>query len=617
MQPKKDAVSPTSVGAPGPDAKGLENVREILHHLANTVSALKIFPPEHASVVHFVDVLTQRLKAYLDEHSKLEIGIEEFSFTAAGRPVFIDEMTIKSLPFFFFKDGMQALYFYQGLDREEIAGFLELIRQESQKPAGEGDIVTAMWERDFANIQYFAPDEFLEGRILEERSESQARHGLTILPAEFARDVIEVKVDPAKFTTGRITLTQQDQEDVAKGPQSAQPEEDGEATAAPAAPDGEEVHKSPAAGMDPTLTDQELGGLEAMLRASRTMSPDEEFLDLMIKVLFLATSAAEMAANLEALEDYHQSRLEEGNFAAAILVVNKIRELRDHLASVDPEKTGLLEAFLKKLVGLRTLDAVRGLVAGRRDVSWVGLVDFFRILGAPALPLAADIFDALDADTRLKVWEFLRAASAGEPGTLAGLADDDRPLLSKDVIGFLASAGPKALPHFSTFVSFRSPEIKLSAVDALGRVGGELANRLLLAFLNDPEEGVRIQAAMRLHPIEERSRILHIIREAGSRSFRAKSLKEKQAILSFLGRTQTVEALGFLRGTLRRKALWPSAGSRELRLAAVSGLESMGTGEAVEELEKGARSRTGPVREACSQALARLASAGRRDTQKG
>lgn len=47
--------------------------------------------------------------------------------------------------------------------------------------------------------------------------------------------------------------------------------------------------------------------------------------------------------------------------------------------------------------------------------------------------------------------------------------------------------------------------------------------------------------------------------------------------------------------------------TKEMKLAAVSGLEAHGTDDASRVLEKAAGSRNKDVREACSQALARLA----------
>ncbi|MHB8095736.1 MAG: hypothetical protein ACYDH0_12450, partial [Candidatus Aminicenantales bacterium] len=194
------------------DPARFEKVREILTTFANTVSSMKIFPSEHASVRRFVDDLTAKAKAFLETYQKLEIGIEEYGFTYMGKMVYRDEMSIKSLPFFFFKDGMQGLFFYQGLDRDEIAEFLDIIRKESRKPQDEGDIVTALWEKDLANIQYFAPDEYLETKILEGEEETSDRGAIPILPAELASRVIHFDVDKTKMTSGKIELAPEDKE---------------------------------------------------------------------------------------------------------------------------------------------------------------------------------------------------------------------------------------------------------------------------------------------------------------------------------------------------------------------------------------------------------------------
>jgi HEAT repeat protein len=572
---------------------------------------MKIFPSEHATVGGFIDDLTLKVKSFLEAYGKLEISIAEYTFLCGGRPIYTDEMTIKSLPFFFFKDGMQMLYFYQGLDRDEIVDFLELIKKESQKPAGESDIVTALWERDFSNIQYYAPDDYLENRIIEERTASQTKAGVPVMP-EFAHEIIEIKVDISRFTTGKIELSPEDKEEIKRKSGDGGPEEKAEPQPAPAetpGPESAESRRSPAAAMDPTLTESEIQSLESMVRANRTISADEEFLNLMVEILNLEKAPEHITANLEVLMDYHHEQLQQGNFAFSIPLVHKLRELRDHLAPANPDRASLLEGFLKKVVSEKTIDAIRDLVAKKKAVEWGALVDFFTLLGRPAMPLAAEIYESVsDPGAREKILEFLKTASLQDPGELVSLAADERPLLSKAVIGLLGQAfGKKGFPHFSHFLGFKNKDIKLEAIKALGQAKDELANRILMGFLNDPDEDLRIQAAMKLDPAAERSKISHLISEAKSRPFLDKSLKEKQAILSFLGRTRTEEALEFLRKTLAKRSLWISAKAKEMKLAAVSGLENMETEEAKAALEKGSGSGPKDVREACSLALARLA----------
>jgi HEAT repeat protein len=667
MDLSKGPMTSVTTGAEALDARALEKIRDFLHHLANTVSAMKIFPAEHTTSKTFIDDLSQKITSFLDVYGKLDISVEEFSFVCDGKPVYTDEMAIKSLPFFFFKDGMQKLYFYQGLDRQELLDFLDLIKKESKKPAGQSDIITALWEKDFAHIQYFAPDEFLENRILQECGFSQQgapAKGQGADVGEFSHKAIEIKVDTSKFSKGKIELSAEDRdvvqmrsamkgleeeeaprialEKVAESrgspefrrgtgtaklpaalqspkahpppetPEEPEPPHDEEPrTAAGKAVTKEigESWRSPLSAMDLTMTAPEVLDLEALVSSSRKISPDQEFLNLIADILNLEKGLENFDSTLGILMEYHLDQLLQGNFNFSILLVHKLWELKAYLSAKSPEKSARIDSLLKKIGSAKSLEVIKGLLEKSQSMDWDGLVEFFRLLGNAALPLAADIYESVpDPESQKKMLDFIRTMSAQDPGSLVSMAADERPLLSKAVIGLLGRAfGKKGLPHFAAFLGFKNKDIKLEAIRALGEIQDEMANRILLGFLNDKDEDLRIQAALRLNPIEERSRIHHLIEEAGSRDFRAKSLKEKQAILSFLGRTGTEQALDFLRRILVKRHLRLTDKTKEMKLAAVAGLESLGTEDAVRALEKGARSRNKAVRETSSQALAHLA----------
>jgi len=599
------------------DAARVEKAKDLLHYLANTVSAMKIFPSEHATSKNFVDQLTKKFTDFLSAYQKLQIGIEEYSFTYGGKPIYSDEVAIKSLPFFFFKDGLQILFFYQGLDRQEILEFLELIKAEAVKPSEDSDFVVALWERDFPNIQYYAPDEFLENRIMTETRDSRALRDMPELPEDLAHETIEVRVDTTKFSQGRIDLDHEDREAVAKA--AAEPAAD--EAAAPAATEkpaeagggaaGDKSQASPAASMDPTLTEAELLSLETMVRENRTISAEEEYINLMVEIIYLEENLANDRASLDALLDYHFDQLQRGHFHIAVLIIEKIHELRRHVAG-NPAKAGLLDEFLARTVSPKTVDAVRILLAKKQAMDWESLLGFFGLLGTPALGLAADLFDiAPDGEARHKIAGFIEGTGARDPGLLAGLADNARPELAREIIGILSRIPDgRGIPHLSAFVSFQNRDIKFEVIHILSGARDEMANRILAGFLNDPDEEIRIQAAMALDPAQGGARVQQILREATGRGFLAKSLKEKEALLAFLGRTRSAEALDFLRKTLLRSSLFASKKALEMRLAAVAGLEGMGTDQALQALQKGALGRTKKVREACSAALLRLPPAG-------
>lgn len=596
------------------DKPFVKKAEDILNCMSNAVSAMKLFPSDHATVRNFVDALSGKFDDYFQTYQRFEVGVEEYSFTWANQVVYTDEMTIKSLPFFFFKDGTQILYFYRGLDRQELLEFLELIKNVSQKPGGDNDIVAALWECDFSSIQYYAPDEFLENQILAEKRETQSGQDLPELPSDLAHETLEVKVDLAKFSEGRITLKPEDRDKFhwgLEGDESAaqlSAREEPRVSEPMTSPDESSgLTKTPVATTEPNLSDAEVQELETMVHANRILKPEEEFINLTAEVVFLETNLQICAASLDVLFEFQLDQIRQGHFPIATSAIRKLRELIAHLGTSAPEKNKLLESCLKKLTGPRTLEAVETLLNMNAAVDWTALLGFFKMLGPMTLPTAAGLFEAqTNQDVRIQILAFIEETGGHDPGLIIRLANDARPDLSLEIISILARMpGQKGVSHLSAFLMFKNRDIKLEVIHALGRMPDEMSNRILLGFLNDPDEDLRIQAAMKLNPTEERSRIVHVIQEASSPEFRKKSLKEKQAILSFLGRTRSEEALAFLVAALEKTTLLPSGRNLDMRLAAVAGLESMGTAEAAAALEAGTRARGKKVREACVEALSR------------
>ena len=594
------------------DKQIVRKAEDILMCMANAASAMKLFPSDHATVRNFVDALSGKFADFFKTYARLEVGVEEYSFTCAGQVVYTDETTIKSLPFFFFKDGTQILYFYRGLGRQELLDFLELIKEVSQKPGGDNDIVAALWVSDFSNIQYYAPDEFLENQILAEKRETVADRDLPELPSDLAHETLEVKVDLAKFSQGRIELKPEDMEKFQwrSGAEEAAPEAaqtETKAEISPPSPEDSSGQSPSPAAADPNLNESEVRELDAMVHANRVLWPEEEFVNLTAEVVFLESDLAICAASLDILSEFQLEQLRQGQFPTATMIIGKVRDLRTYIGKDSPQKTALLESCLQRLVGPKTLEAMESLLRTSASVDWTALLEFFKLLGPMTLPMTAGVFEAQrDPAVKASILEFIKATGGDDPGRIARLANDSRPSLSREVIRILTDLPDmKGISHLSVFLMFKNRDIKLEVIHTLGGRRDEMSNKILMGFLKDPDEELRIQAAMKLNPTEEKSRIVHLIHEASDPGFRKKSLKEKQAILSFLGRTRSAEALAFLVEVLGRTTFFPSAKNTEMRLAAIAGLESMGTAEASAVLEEGARGRGRKVREACAETLAR------------
>jgi HEAT repeat protein len=92
------------------------------------------------------------------------------------------------------------------------------------------------------------------------------------------------------------------------------------------------------------------------------------------------------------------------------------------------------------------------------------------------------------------------------------------------------------------------------------------------------------------------------------KNFRKKTAQETRAFIELLGRIKTEESCAILMSFLKRPGISFWTKKKEVSLHAVSGLEIMGTPEAIKILEAGSRLHSRTIREACKNSLQKLSS---------
>lgn len=597
------------------DPQAFQKAKELVLALANTISALKIFPSHHASAIHFRQDFITKLRAFLDQYQKLELEVGEHSFFYQGKQVFQDEISSKSLPFFFYKDGLRLLILYQGMDEQEMNDFLELIRTESAKPSEESDIVNALWLKDLPNVQYYAPEEFIENRILEERVETLSKKGLQIIPQELANKVVEISVNRENLFSGQLELRPEEKKALETFTDEELPElpENWQQTLSFEAGEEKEGIGEPVTEKTPgpkltqiILNEKELETLNKLVEKNRQLSPAEEFLNLMMEILALEKDPNQFSTNLQILRDFYQENIKTGNFDVPILLDFKIKELKSLLAAEQPEKVPQLETFLASTSDLKILDEIRKLVEEKVALNYLGLFDYLSQFGDKALPFLAELYEKIeDPGFRENTRKLFQNKIQAEPQIASLLIDDLKPTLTEVALEIMRQQpGPKIISQFSNFLTLTHKELKIKAIEALSSFNEEMANKLLMGFLNDPDEEIRIKATTSLKFLGDISKLKQLMKEVFTRKFRVKHFEEKKALFEFLGRTRNREAFNFLKKIFLKKSLMPS--TTELRVCAAAGLEAMNTPEAVELLRRGERFFNHKVREAASESLMRL-----------
>lgn len=567
------------------DKAKLKAAAEIIQLLVKTFSQMKIFSFEHENVKKFSDQLYNKLGEYLSKYWKLEIGIEEFSFTLEETPIYTDEQIMKSLPFFFYKDGMKMLYLYKDLEKEEFLNFLEIIQRDSSLPPEESDIVSSFWERDFTNIRCYAPDEFLESKI------------------GAGMEVAEYEVDKDELITGKIELDEEDRQALARGSGLAQKilhDEEEEQD-----DNGEQSEESETGVSTSILNESELETVGLIIQKNREISQDQELLDLLVEMLYLENRADKFSSTLLILEECLQDMINKGEFSRTTETVLSIQKLEQSLDAIQAGKKESIQEFLGNLKSEKVLFSLKKIYLEKRIKDIRAYLNFLRLTGPEAIPLLGVIYEEEKSpDFKDKIRDILEEMGTEVFSDLMKTADNSRPELTIAIIKILGSSHEKkATQHLAKFVNFENKDIRIETIKALSQFKTNAANTILAAFFSDQEEDLRIMAAQKLDFLGEHSILQRISEIVQDKTFMKKSLPEKKELLDLLGRTQTPEACQILDSIVKRCHFLSPIKTVDTSLHAVSVLGRMETPEALTVLKKNMRKRHKKIKAACKSAI--------------
>jgi len=561
---------------PAADKKLIEPVKDICAALVRAVSATKIFPPGHDSITQLRNGVFGRLRKYLDDHGELELDIKQGAFLYLDETVYEEDNTLRSLPYFFHKDGMQKLAFMKGLTSEELSDFLDVVRNVSFLPVDVGDIVDALWQRDFEHIRYLSPDEFIEAKLSGDQD----------LPREF-----DIKKEA--LYEGAIEFTAEDAEDIFRRSMELcrkNPEESGEA------------------GLFAPLTESDVQTLEDRLGAERREPVEKEFPEMMFEVLNLEDRPEDFARILASLEKHIYHLTLKLDFTQAVRFLNRIDEAAGLSATAAPWKIDELEKFQAAVRARFPLDKLREKAAEQRVPNSRTFFEYLKFVGPEALPLAADLFERVrETEFRTDAQPYLGDMARKVPQSLVDLAGPDRPEFAKTVIAVLGQKPDAAtIPYLLKFIATGRKDVKIEAVRAIGKFPDASAQESLSALLEDPDEDLRIEVLKAITVTAGGEPARRLIGIASAKSFRRKTSWEKEAVLKALARSRADEACAVLLGLIKRWSLFGRAKMLETRLCAIQALATMATPAAVAALKGQARRRPNILRMEIRAALKQM-----------
>ncbi len=580
---KAKGVKSTEEDPLKPDPTELNKAGIVLKFFDTALSAMKIYPSGNPAIQRNLMQFFDRLEEFLDVYEELRLGIQEFSFTLKKETVFQDKIKKKSLPFLLFKDGMRELSLYKGLEREELQEFMEVLKEASDLPPEESDVVSFLWEKDFINIRYFVIDEFLDLFIGREGKQG------------------EYKIDKRELFEGKLGLTQEDREEIeqkSEGLSLTLDQEEEEEESAPVLTSSVKV---------PFVKKVNLPDIEAVVSQSRQSTSLSELVPLLFEVLYHEEKDEEFSSVLDTLIHSYTDAISHADFNHAGLILERMRDLEEAVNPKSEERLKFLVRTQDEARSKEYIDIIKKTYLDGKVKDIDSYFHFMRVLGMEAIPVAGAIWKkSADPVVHQKALDFLKEAGRKDVSALLYLVRGSDLSMAKEVIALLEDIiDPGDVHYLGDFVEHPNKEIKLQIIRVLDRAANKEANRILLKFLSDKDEEIRAEAAGSLKCLGDSETFDSVMEMIHKKDFKERNRMEKTALLIFSGNTQKDEAYGLLRSLLKKWSLFPESKQTETRLCVVSALAALANPESEEILKEGTRLFNRTVRHACELQLER------------
>jgi hypothetical protein len=489
--------------APGP-------VEELLRLLVKAGRAHQLYLPNNPIYKQALDALRSSFApiwAHIDELALTftETEISWFDHAVLSEPTKSGD----SLPWLFYKDGVREIKLLKGFEEKEIVALLGILQRARKASADEDDLLTMLWEADFAYARYRYQDLGMDaaapvsdGRVTKEVDRAQLEQATHSAVAEtpgivnisdFDATLYFLDDHEIEYLQGEIK--REYQEDLRSRVTSTlldifeqQP--------------GTDVRREILEILDGLLVNLlasgHFRGVAHLLRETQAtvqrvtdLAPDQK------KALF------DLPARLSAADAFTQL-LQSLDDAADLPPQEELSELFDQLRPIalgtvfgwlrrmhNPRLMPLLESAAERLASANTSELVRLIMAQEREVA----LEAIRRAGALKTPAAVQslsrVLDGPDVELRqMAVHALTEIGSAGALQALErGVEDTDREVRISTVRSLTARGYKLVLPRIDAVVkgkAIREADLteKMAFFEAFGTLAGNGGVEYLDSVLN-------------------------------------------------------------------------------------------------------------------------------------
>jgi HEAT repeat protein len=496
-------------------------IRDLIQVLLKAKKNFRIYPENNPMYQKTIDDLLAALTKPLEYTEEIPLRIKQYKILYEGEVVYENTDKDESLALFFFKDGVRELTFRQGIMRDEVEDFLQIISLDFEKDVLDDDIVTLMWEKDFRHISYVVDDTIL----LDD-------HGYE---EEATREALE---------------SGGGEEDIMKAYEEAFG-----------------VERPTSINIVPLTNDD----LKSIIEEIENEPTDKTMIltRTLFEMLYISESKTDFSDVAELMKKTIQYAVEHANLETPVYTVRQIRKLLES-GEFSGETAQILrgvDLFLNSSALIRAFGEVMDSGA---EFETSLIEDFSGILSKKAIPhLIAILGELKNMASRKTVISILTELGREAPGMIARGLADKRWYVVRNIIYILRQIGDRSvLEYLTRSVRHSDIRVRKEAIRALGEMGsGEVIN-ILRDCIHDPDESIRISAVRAIGQIGTALSRKIILEEIQSKPFREKGFTEKKEYFEALSRWPDETTVELLVEILRKSPFFKRAKHDETRAAA-------------------------------------------------
>ena len=140
--------------APGADAATRAEVQEVVRGFARALRTHLLYEGHSPALDKFIETLRARMAALWDRLSYLNVQVEEREILWEGIAVFNAGEERENLAFSLYKDGVRELSFMPGFEEADLDAFLGLLARIHRLRLDQEDLLTLLWDHDWAHFRY-------------------------------------------------------------------------------------------------------------------------------------------------------------------------------------------------------------------------------------------------------------------------------------------------------------------------------------------------------------------------------------------------------------------------------------------------------------------------------